>query len=284
MRLLLIALILYVVPVWAQWGGDSRFYRTDPIPREGLVVDLDFSQFSYSGGVYTIRNMTNAAAPAYMYGGLEFNSVGSDSSGLSRDPHTGRVVLAFDKSTADSAVTAISPASILLDSTDNFTAVVLYKPGALTWTTAGTNHFLTLRLDTSYVDVSGNGAVQIGQRADSLYIYFQTPGGSSVGQTIKKPGVFTALREYHIVAMRSGTKRIVYVDNDSVWAAIIATNLMRVNRLRISGYRNTNTNNVAFGKIRSLALYRRALSSAERLTLYNNSLRGIHSKKKFSRW
>jgi hypothetical protein len=281
MRLFLIALLLFVTPLSAQWGGDSRFYRTDPIPREGLVVDLDFSQFSYSGGVYTIRNMANAAAPAYMYGGLNFNSVGSDSSGLSRDIHTGQVVLATDGSAGDSAGT--KPTSGLLrDSVGDFELTAQYAPLSLTQgIVSAMSPFVALRYDTSGTSLIGNYSVALGQAKDTLVLGTMSPSNSYTGVNI--PGVFlSTTRFYYFSVKRKGSAVIVYLDNDSL-GAVTKEAIRRSNRI-VLGYRYVSSSYHIKGSYGIVKFHSRALTSTERTVLYNNTLHDTHEKKKFSRW
>lgn len=108
--------------------------------------------------------------------------------------------------------------------------------------------------------------------------------GSNTGQAPKIAGVFTKLRFYHIMLIRSGTKRVAYVDGDSVWGTTIATNVMQVNKIKLGTLNYPATGGYLLGKIGIVRLFPRALSAAERTSLYENAIRDIHARKKFSRW
>lgn len=277
MRLLVLITLLCCTSALAQWGGDSRFYRTDPIPREDLVVDLDFSQFSYSGGVYTIRNMANAAAPAYMYGGLDFNSVGSDSSGLSRDIHTGRVNLNQSGAFDDSTVTV--PDAINRDSVGDFTIRLRVK---VRGTASSSQYFYAERLDTAYTAVTNAyGVLFYRKPADTLRVEFRGAAGSI--NSLYGIGKLTTNAWVDIVVEQSGNNRKLYVNNDSVWGFTSKTKTMRSNRIRLGGsVAGTSARPpIVYGVVQRFS---RALTSSERTALYENATRGIHSKKKFSRW
>jgi hypothetical protein len=212
--------------------------------------------------------MANAAAPAYMYGGLGFNSVGSDNSGLSRDPHTGRVVVNSDGTVADSTILVLPS---IIDSISNSTWEFDWTPKGV----VGTGRpILRLTYDTSGVS---NTAWTFNTGTTGLSVANFSPLGASL--SVASGIAVTLNRQYHVKLVRNGNARVLYINNDSISSVSSSSKSMRINRVKIG----VNLAGNPF-KLSSQRLYSRALTSAERLTLYNNSLRGIHDKKKFSRW
>lgn len=238
-------------------------------PDSSCVVDLNFSRATYSGGVWTIPNDANKAAPAYMYGGLPWGAAGSDSSGVSRDGLTGRVTANFKGSAADSLVTA-SNSAIILDSTDNFTIAFRYKTKILP---PVLGVIFATRLDTGYANVASNQGISIEQKQDSVLLYQRTPSNGSHSSSPRKK-VLPRGEWVHFIIVRQGNSRVLYVNGDSVAGFSTTSNTRQTNRIYLGGLCTSTSFHVA-GAFDGFKLYRRALTSAERLTLYNNSLRGI---------
>jgi hypothetical protein len=237
-----------------------------------LVVDLDFSQFSYSGGVYTIRNLANAAAPAYMYGGLGWNVPGSDSSGVSRDGLTGRVVINTDGSYSDSAILSLP---VPIDTMTALTYCVDVKRRASSYM-AG--YLICLR---SAANANGSAVV--------AYIFQDSVGlgristAGVVTASNRLPNKFALHQWYHVCLVDSIFKCVLYINNDSVCGITSTTRRRAVDRVLIGSNATPSSARTCLTSVNH-RLFGRKLTSAERTVLYNNSLRDIHDKKKFSRW
>lgn len=234
------------------------------------LVNLNFSRATYSNKIWTIPNDANKAAPAYMYGGLGWNVPGSDSSGISRDSLTGRAVMALDGSAGDSAVTAVN--IVVLDSTDTRTIRLRVKPRNLSTGTTYTT-FYASRLDTSGTSAAGNTPTSLALLGDTLRVQMLTPAGGYIVNT-KIPGIFQLNTWVDLCVLYSIGKQRVWKNTDSVYASTSTLKIMRSNRIRLGGI-NQSTNPKPPMAYAVVQQFRRSLTSAERLTLYNNSLRGI---------